>query len=62
MMPSGVLLWQTVNWHYRKWISDGTLDLIHKEFMRKARAKAGRSETYTAGVIDSQSVKPTPCG
>lgn len=62
MIPNDLPPWQTVYWYFRKWTSDGTLDIIHEELRRKARKKAGRNETPTAGLIDSQSVKSPPCG
>lgn len=62
MLPNDLPPWQTVYWYYRLWISDGTLDLMHEELRRKTRKKAGRAETPTAALIDSQSVKSSPCG
>lgn len=62
MMPSDLPPWQTVYWYYRKWVENGTLDLAHEELRRKVRKAAGRNESCTAAVIDSQSVKSSPCG
>lgn len=62
MLPGDMPPWQTVYYYYRLWSSDGTLDLIHNELRLKVRVKAGRNKDCTAAIIDSQSVKSSPCG
>ena len=62
MLPNDLPPWQTVYWYYRKWSGDGTLELAHENLRRATRAKAGKKETCTAALIDSQSVKSSPSG
>jgi putative transposase len=50
---------KTVFDYYRKWSLDGTIEQIHDVLRRAVRVEAGKEETPTAGVIDSQSVKTT---
>ena len=53
---------KTVFDYFRKWTLDGTIEGIHAALRSKVRKKAGKAETPTAGIIDSQSVKTTSKG
>jgi putative transposase len=48
---------KTVYDYYQKWSVDGTIEKIHDSLRRAVRLEAGKEETPTAGIIDSQSVK-----
>ena len=48
---------QTVFRYYRQWSLEGTIEKIHDVLRRQVRVKAGKQETPTAGIIDSQSVE-----
>lgn len=54
--------WETVYGYFRRWSSDGTLERIHNNIVKKVRVKAGRSPLPTVACIDSQSVKTTSIG
>jgi transposase len=47
----------TIYWWLDKWQSDGAAERMHDDLRERVRAAAGRKETPTAAVIDSQSVK-----
>src|SRR5512132_4352090 len=51
----------TVYWWFAKWAADGTLQQLHNVLRERVRVAAGRRPTPTAAIVDSQSVRPTPC-
>jgi putative transposase len=53
---------KTVSRYCREWTLDGTIEEIHATLRAMVRKKAGKSETPTAGIIDSQSVETTQKG
>jgi putative transposase len=53
---------KTVFHYYREWVLDGTIEQIHDKLRREVRMRAGRTETPSACIIDSQSVKTTEKG
>ena len=61
-LPTDFPPYKTVFHYYREWTLDGTIEQIHDTLRRKVRAKAGRTETPSACIIDSQSVKTTEKG
>jgi transposase len=52
----------TVNFYFKRWQHDGTLDRLHHELYVACREQAGREASPTAAIIDSQSVKSAEKG
>ncbi len=52
----------TVNDYFCRWNQDGTLDRIHHALYDGCREMAGRNDSPTAAIIDSQSVKSAEKG
>ena len=50
----------TINYHYMKWIRNGTYKKVNDALRKRIRKEEGRDEEPSAGIIDSQSVKGTP--
>jgi len=61
-LPKDFPAWETVYDYYRQWSLDGTLVGIHAELRREVRKQAGKAETPTACIIDSQSVETAQKG
>ena len=53
---------KTVSRYHREWTLDGTIEKIHAVLRGMVRKQAGKAETPTAGIIDSQSVETTEKG
>jgi transposase len=51
-----------VQYYFYQWRDSGLLDLINTALVAANRILAGRAETPTVGIIDSQSVKTTESG
>lgn len=62
MLPLHFPSWKLVYYYFTKWKNDGTIELIHELLRDKTRKKAGRNESPSVGIIDSQSVKTTRIG
>ena len=61
-LPRDFPPWRTVYDYFYQWSLDGTIEMIHAELRKLVRKKAGKMETPTAGIIDSQSVKTSQKG
>lgn len=62
MLPTNFPSWKLVYYYFTKWRDDGTIELIHELLRDMTRKKAGRNESPSLGLIDSQSVKTTRSG
>jgi len=58
-IPGDFSAWQTVYTYFRHWRKNGTWKAIYKRLRAWTRAAAGRAESPSAVILDSQSV-PTP--
>ena len=47
----------TVNFYFKRWEEDGTLDDVHEALYGAVRAAAGRAASPSLGIIDSQTAK-----
>jgi putative transposase len=54
--------WETVYAYTRKWRQDGSIQRMHDSLRRQVRQRAGKEETPSAAILDSQSVKSTQKG
>jgi len=52
----------TVQYYFYRWRDSGLIELINEALVAASRIVAGRAETPTVGIIDSQSVKTTESG
>lgn len=62
MLPIHFPSWKLVYYYFSKWKNDGTIELIHEILRDRTRRKAGKAESPSVGIIDSQSVKTTRIG
>jgi putative transposase len=58
LLPHEFPPWQTVYHYFRRWRLDGTWERLHTALRERVRVQAGRNLQPSAGIIDSQSVKP----
>ncbi len=61
-LPHDFPPWQTVYYYFRRFKQDGTWKKVHDDLREKVRVKAGRKQSPSAAIIDSQSVKTTEKG
>lgn len=61
-MPHELPPWQIVYRYFMAWKKDGTVDRLLDELRGDLRQAQGRHRQPSAGVLDSQSVKPTEKG
>jgi len=61
-LPQGFPPWQTVYYHFRKWMQKGLWSRLNDALRRACRVKAGRAPSPSAAIIDSQSVKTSHVG
>lgn len=61
-MPHDLPNWHTVYGIFWYWRLGGTWQRIHDQLRRELRRTAGREETPSAAIVDSQSVKTTEAG
>src|ERR671926_411161 len=52
----------TVYWYLKKWTDNGTWKRINDAFVIRVRRKAGKEDSPSMAMIDSQSVKSTEVG
>ena len=57
MMPNDLPDWQLVYYYFSQWTKQGLVQQIHDQLLTKVRLQAGREESPSLGLIDSQSVK-----
>lgn len=62
MLPKDFPKWQTVYYYFSRWSHDGTFEQINDSLRERTRVEAGKKETPSAALIDSQSVKTTRIG
>lgn len=62
MLPHDLPNNRTVYFYFRQWREDGTWERIHDALRVKVRRKAGKEDTPSAAILDSQSVKTTEKG
>lgn len=55
-LPGDFPAWQTVYTYFRNWKQDGTWEAIHAHLRGWSRAEAGRLESPSEVILDSQSV------
>lgn len=61
-LPNDFPPYESVYYYFSKWTKDGTFDLVYNEIHGEVRRKAGREESPSLAVIDSQSVRTTRSG
>jgi putative transposase len=61
-LPKDFPDYHNVNYYFRKWTQDATLEKINTALRRKIRIADGRESEPSAAIIDSQSVKSTESG
>jgi len=62
MLPKGYPPWETVYYHFRRWIATGLWERLTDALRRAARIREGRRPSPSVAIIDSQSVKTTQVG
>ena len=62
LLPADFPLWQTTYGYFRSWTKAGVWQVALTELRQQARRAAGRDESPSAAIIDSQSVKTTEKG
>jgi putative transposase len=57
MLPKEYPKWQLVYYYFRKWTNEGLIEEMHELLHVMCRKQAGKEESPSLGLIDSQSVK-----
>lgn len=57
LLPHEYPNWKLVYYYFRKWIAEGLIEEIHEFLGSFCRKQAGRNESPSLGLLDSQSVK-----
>jgi putative transposase len=60
MLPADYPKWKLVYYYFRRWTGEGLIEEIHDALRKICRKNAGRNESPSLGLLDSQSVK-TSC-
>jgi putative transposase len=58
-MPVNFPPWQTVYWHFRRFVDAGLWERLNFDMVVKDRERCGREAQPTAAIADSQTVKAT---
>jgi transposase len=56
-LPTDFPPWETVYWHFARWVDDGSLQRVHDRLRDRVRDESGRDPMASAGVVDAQSVR-----
>jgi len=62
MLPREFAPWHLVYKTFRRWAEQGRFEIMHDRLRSMWREREGRTESPTAGALDSQSVKTSPQG
>jgi transposase len=62
LVPHDLPPWGTIWYYFRKWRLDGAWQNIHDTLRNQTRVTAGREESPSAAILDSQSAKTTEKG
>ena len=57
LLPKDFPPWETVYWHFARWVDDGSLQRAHDALRDEVRDRTGRDPMVSAGIIDAQSVR-----
>ena len=57
MLPRSYPNWKLVYYYFRRWAAEGLIAEIHDRLRSYCRKQAGRKESPSLGLLDSQSVK-----
>ncbi|MBV8486889.1 MAG: transposase [Planctomycetaceae bacterium] len=61
-LPHDFPPWDSVDWDFRHWKEDSTLDRLHDELLGDLRQAERHARPPSAAIIDSQSVRTTVKG
>jgi transposase len=61
-LPHDFPSWKTVYWYFQKWRDSGLWQRINDALRPMVRVRAGRKDSPSAAILDSQSVKTTEKG
>src|SRR5918911_2481419 len=61
-LPKDLPDYHSVNYYFRLWTKDGTIERINTALRRQIRIAQGRDAEPSAAILDSQSVKSTESG
>lgn len=62
MLPKEYPKWELVYYYYSKWRDDGTFEQVHENLRNQTRKRAGKHESPSLAIIDSQSRDMTRSG